>query len=126
VGKSSLLNALEPGLGLRTGALSAKIRRGTHTTVAAVMVPLSQGGYLVDTPGFSEVGLWGLEPRELAYCFPEFRACLGQCRYTDCSHQHEPGCAVLARVEQGAIDSSRLESYRVLLKELQSAPKAWE
>lgn len=125
-GKSSLLNALEPGLLLRVGALSAKAQRGTHTTVAAVMVPLSNGGYLVDTPGFSEVGLWGLAPRELADCFPEFRPLVDRCKYADCSHVHEPGCAVRAAVASGSIWADRHESYRVLLGELQEAPADWE
>jgi ribosome biogenesis GTPase / thiamine phosphate phosphatase len=126
VGKSSLLNALEPGLQLRTGEISAKVRRGTHTTVSAVMVPLHAGGFLVDTPGFSEVGLWGLEPRELAWCFPEFRPLIGRCRYADCSHVHEPGCAVITALQAGEIDASRVESYRTLLLELQDQPKEWE
>lgn len=126
VGKSSILNALEPGLQLRTGEISAKARRGTHTTVSAVMVPLQSGGFLVDTPGFSEVGLWGLEPRELAWCFPEFRPLLSRCRYADCSHVHEPGCAVIAALEAGEVDASRVESYRTLLLELQEQPKDWE
>jgi ribosome biogenesis GTPase len=125
-GKSSLLNLLEPGLSLRIGEISEKSRRGIGTTVSARMVPLTGGGFLVDTPGFSEVGLWGLEPRDLAHCFPEFRVSLGQCRYADCSHQHEPGCAVIARAERGEIDPSRLESYRILLGELQAAPEDWE
>ena len=125
-GKSSLLNALEPGLQLRTGEISARVRRGTHTTVSAVMVPLAIGGFLVDTPGFSEVGLWGLEPRELAYCFPEFRAVMGRCRYADCSHVHEPGCAVLEAVRGGTIAVDRHESYRTLLAELVEMPKPWE
>jgi ribosome biogenesis GTPase len=125
-GKSSLLNALEPGLGLPTGEISARIRRGTNTTVSAVMVPLRAGGFLVDTPGFSEVGLWGLEPRELAHCFPEFRARVEHCRYPDCSHTHEPGCAVLGAVEAGEVAASRHESYRMLRDELRSAPRDWE
>ncbi len=125
-GKSSLLNALEPGLQLRTGEISAKVRRGTHTTVSAVMVPLQIGGYLVDTPGFSEVGLWGLEPRELAHCFPEFRPLVEQCRYADCSHTHEPGCAVIAAKDAGTVGADRLESYRVLLAELEGQPEEWE
>lgn len=126
VGKSSLLNALEPGLQLRTGEISARVRRGTHTTVSAVMVPLAVGGFLVDTPGFSEVGLWGLEPRELAECFPEFRPHIGHCRYADCSHVHEPGCAVLGALVAGEVDASRVESYRTLLRELQEQPEDWE
>ena len=125
-GKSSLLNALEPGLKLRTGEISTRVRRGTHTTVSAVMVPLGIGGYLVDTPGFSEVGLWGLEPRELAYCFPEFRGLVNRCRYADCSHVHEPGCAVTAATEAGEVAASRLESYRTLLAEIESEPEEWE
>lgn len=125
-GKSSLLNTLEPGLQLRTGEISAKGRRGTHTTVSAIMIPLRLGGFLVDTPGFSEVGLWGLEPRDLAHCFPEFRSLVEKCRYADCSHVHEPGCAVIGATDSGEIASDRLESYRVLLAELQGQPKDWE
>ncbi|MEO8138273.1 MAG: ribosome small subunit-dependent GTPase A [Gemmatimonadota bacterium] len=125
-GKSSLLNALEPGLKLRIGELSRKISRGKHTTVSAVMVPLSNGGYLVDTPGFSEVGLWGMEANELANCFPEFRPLVDSCKYADCSHTHEPGCAVLAAVQGGTVQADRVESYRALLSELQEMPKDWE
>ncbi len=125
-GKSSLLNALEPGLGLRTGEISERIRRGKNTTVGAVMVPLAAGGFLVDTPGFSEVGLWGLAPRDLAHCFPEFRSRVDGCKYADCSHTHEPGCAVLGAVTAGAIDAGRHASYRTLLAELQGTPADWE
>jgi ribosome biogenesis GTPase len=94
--------------------------------VSAVMLPLDSGGYLVDTPGFSEVGLWGIDPRELADCFPDFRPYLGQCRYADCIHRGEPGCRVREAVDAGAIAADRLESYRVLLAELKSAPEEWE
>jgi len=125
-GKSSLLNAIQPGLRLRTGELSAKARRGVHTTVAVVMVPLEGGGYLMDTPGFSEVGLWGIEPRELAECFPEMRPLAGQCRYADCRHVTEPGCAVRAAVEGGRIAADRYESYRTLLEEIENQPEEWE
>lgn len=125
-GKSSLLNALEPGLNLRIGELSRKISRGKHTTVSAIMVPLSNGGYLVDTPGFSEVGLWGMEPNELANCFPEFRALVDACKYADCSHVHEPGCAVLAAANAGSISADRVASYQALLTELQDMPEDWE
>lgn len=125
-GKSSLLNAIQPGLRLRTGEISEKIRRGKHTTVGAVMIPLTSGGYLVDTPGFSEVGLWGLAPRELADCFPEFRPLVDGCKYADCSHTHEPGCAVSAAAAAGQVDAGRVESYHRLLSELQDAPADWE
>jgi ribosome biogenesis GTPase / thiamine phosphate phosphatase len=125
-GKSSLLNAVEPGLKLRIGEISARVRRGKNTTVSAVMLPLASGGFLVDTPGFSEVGLWGIEPRELASCFPEMRPYIGDCRYNDCRHMTEPGCRMQAVADAGAIQLDRLESYRILLKELESAPEEWE
>jgi ribosome biogenesis GTPase len=125
-GKSSLLNAIQPGLQLRTGEISAKVRRGKNTTVAAVMLPLAGGGFLVDTPGLSEVGLWGVDPRELDTCFPEFRPFLGHCRYADCRHRSEPGCKVRAAIEEGLIAADRWQSYLVLLDELETAPAAWE
>jgi ribosome biogenesis GTPase / thiamine phosphate phosphatase len=125
-GKSSLLNAVQPGLKLRIGELSAKVRRGKNTTVSAVMLPLDAGGYLVDTPGFSEVGLWGIDPAELASCFPEFRPFLGDCRYGDCRHRTEPGCRVREALDGGVIARDRYESYLVLLEELESAPEEWE
>ncbi len=126
VGKSSLLNAIQPGLRLRTAELSARTRRGRHTTVSAVMVPLEQGGYLMDTPGFAEVGLWGIEPRELAGCFPELRPYAGRCRYADCRHAAEPGCAVRAAVAEGTIPADRYDSYLRLLAEVEGAPEPWE
>ena len=125
-GKSSLLNAVQPGLGLRVGELSRKVRRGRNTTVAAVMIPLERGGYLVDTPGFSDVGLWGIAPRELASCFPEMRPFIGECRYGDCRHMTEPKCAVREAVERGEIAADRLESYAVLLQELEAEPRDWD
>jgi ribosome biogenesis GTPase len=125
-GKSSLLNAVQPGLKLRIGEISARVRRGKNTTVSAVMLPLDAGGFLVDTPGFSEVGLWGIEPRELASCFPEMRPFIGECRYGDCRHMTEPGCRIRAAVDEGKIQPDRLESYRILLEELESAPAEWE
>jgi ribosome biogenesis GTPase len=126
VGKSSLLNRLQPGLALRTREIGERIRRGRHTTVAAVLVPLEGGGWLVDTPGFSEVGLWGIEPRELASCFPEMIVPLERCKFADCSHRTEPGCAVREAVEQGSVHPERYASYLVLLEELLSAPRDWE
>ncbi len=126
VGKSSLLNRLQPGLKLRTAGISEKVGRGKQTTVAAVMVPLEAGGWLVDTPGFSEVGLWGIAPRELASCFPEMREPLERCKFPDCSHRREPGCAVREAVAAGRIHPERYASYLVLLDELLTAPKDWE
>ena len=126
VGKSSLLNAIQPGLRLRTGEVSRRIRRGRHTTVSSVMLPLEGGGYLVDTPGFSEVGMWGVDPRSLAECFPDLRPFLGDCRYADCRHRSEPGCRVREALEGGGIARDRHESYLALLEELESAPREWE
>jgi ribosome biogenesis GTPase len=125
-GKSSLLNAVQPGLRLRIGEISAKVRRGKNTTVSAVMIPIEGGGFLVDTPGFSEVGLWGIDPTQLDSCFPEMRPLIGECKYGDCRHMSEPGCAMKLAVEEGRISSDRLESYRVLLRELEDLPKEWE
>ena len=125
-GKSSLLNAIEPGLRLRIGEVSERVGRGRHTTVSAVLIPLSNGGFLVDTPGFSEVGLWGIEPRDLAECFPEMRPLVDHCRYGDCRHVVEPGCAVRAAVEERLMAEDRYDSYRALLEELEAAPKEWE
>jgi ribosome biogenesis GTPase len=125
-GKSSLLNAVEPGLKLRTQEVSARVRRGRHTTVSAVMIPLAGGGFLMDTPGFSEVGLWGIEPRDLARCFPEMRPLVDDCRYGDCRHVSEPGCAVRTGVEERLVRADRYESYRALLAEIEAMPKEWE
>jgi ribosome biogenesis GTPase len=125
-GKSTLLNQVQPGLKLRIGEISAKGRRGKNTTVSAVMLPLDGGGYLVDTPGFSEVGLWGIDPKQLDTCFPDFRPFLGECRYSDCRHRSEPGCRILAAVAEGAIAADRLVSYLVLLEELETAPEEWQ
>ena len=118
VGKSSLLNALDPGLQLRIGTISEKWDTGKHTTRAALVVPLAGGGYVVDTPGMREVGAWGIDPEILAGCFPEFRGFLGQCRFDNCRHLTEPACAVRQAAEQGVFDPDRLESYRHIYEEV--------
>lgn len=125
-GKSSLLNGVQPGLKLRTGEVSRRIRRGTNTTVSSVMLPLLAGGYLVDTPGFSEVRMWGIDPRTLPECFPDFRPFLGDCRFADCRHRSEPGCRVREAVAGGAIAPDRHKSYLALLQELEAQPEEWE
>ncbi|MEO5797804.1 MAG: ribosome small subunit-dependent GTPase A [Gemmatimonadales bacterium] len=125
-GKSSLLNALEPGLGLRVGEISKKVRRGTHTTVSAVMIPLVQGGFVVDTPGFSEVGIWALHRDQVDQCFPEFLAVLGDCRFGDCTHRTEPGCAVRALVDADGVPAERYASYLAIRAELEAIPEDWE
>ena len=118
VGKSSLLNAIEPGLGRRVGEISEKWRTGRHTTSAAELLPLAIGGFVVDTPGIREVGTWGLDADALAACFPEFRPHLDGCRFDDCRHLTEPGCAVRAAAASGRIDADRLASYERLYAEI--------
>jgi len=121
VGKSSLLNALQPGLKLRVGAISEKWRKGKHTTTAAELVPLEGLGYVVDTPGLREVTTWGIEPDALGGCFPDFRPYLDQCRFDNCRHLAEPGCAVRAAGAAAAFDVDRLVSYERIYEEI-SAP----
>ena len=118
VGKSSLMNELFPGLELRTAAISDSVNKGRHTTVGAVLHPLPGGGFLADTPGLREVGLWGIDPSELPHCFPEFAPLLGACRFADCLHTVEPGCAIRDAVERGTIARGRYESYVKLREEL--------
>jgi ribosome biogenesis GTPase len=118
VGKSSLMNAIYPGLNLRVGEISESVNKGRHTTVGALMHPLPDGGYVVDTPGLREVGIWGVDAASLARCFPEMRAALGECRFRDCKHTVEPGCAVRARVASGEMSAARYDSYLRLVGEL--------
>ena len=118
VGKSSLLNAVEPGLSLRTQAVGRRSRAGRHTTVSSRLIALAGGGRVADTPGFSDAGPGGVAARDLGRCFPDFRPCLDRCRFNDCVHIHEPGCAVLSAVAEGRIDRARHESYRTILAEL--------
>lgn len=127
VGKSSLCNALFPGLDLRTAEISESVNKGRHTTVGALLVPIPDvlGGFVVDTPGLREVGMWGLPPGNLDRCFPEFRPYLGNCRFDNCSHDHEPKCAVRDAVESGEVSRARYESYQKLLGELAEAEKQW-
>ena len=127
VGKSSLLNALHPELGLRTQEVSPSVNKGRHTTVGARLIALPDGdeGYLVDTPGLREVGLWGLQLDALDQCFPEFAPFLGECRFQDCTHAIEPGCAVRAAVDGGTVDASRYESYLKLRAELEASDRDW-
>ncbi len=122
VGKSSLLNALDPSLRLRIGEISEKWDTGRHTTRAARVVPLAGGesdrGYVVDTPGLRELGTWGIDPELLPLCFPEFRPFLDQCRFDNCRHVAEPECAVRAAAERGAFDPDRLVSYHHIYDEV--------
>lgn len=111
VGKSSLLNAVDPELGLRIGELSRKTRTGRHTTVSSRIISLTCGGLVADTPGFGDVTLWGVTPEEVAGCFPEFAEPADHCRFRGCTHTHEPDCGVKSAVEAGEIFDSRYKSY---------------
>jgi ribosome biogenesis GTPase len=111
VGKSSLLNNLQPGLGLRIQPISLATRKGQHTTVASAMYPLAGGGYVADTPGLKALALWDIEPEELDGYFPELRSLVAECQFSDCTHVHEPGCAVRKAVIQGKVHPERYESY---------------
>jgi ribosome biogenesis GTPase len=128
VGKSSLLNTLYPGLNLRVGEISESVNKGRHTTVGALLHPLPDGGFVADTPGLREVGMWGLPPGELDRCFPEIRPLIESCRFADCTHSVEPGCAVRTAVEAGEVSEARYESYRKLreeLEELERTERGW-
>jgi ribosome biogenesis GTPase len=111
VGKSSLLNAIQPGLNLRVRAVSDWTSKGKHTTTTAELIRLDSGGYVVDTPGLRQFELWGVVPSELSGHFPEFRPYLPLCKFPDCSHTHESTCAVKDAVHWGQIHPGRFESY---------------
>ncbi|HEX2193643.1 MAG TPA: ribosome small subunit-dependent GTPase A [Candidatus Limnocylindria bacterium] len=117
VGKSTLLNAVQPGLRLATGDVSEALHKGRHTTTSAELhaLALPGGGYVADTPGLRELGLWQIPLDELAWCFPEFVAHLGSCGFNDCRHLHEPRCAVRAAVDAGHVPPERYDSYRRLM-----------
>lgn len=121
VGKSSLLNAIQPELGLKTGELSHKQARGRHTTVSARLIPLGCGGLVADTPGFSDVGVWGADPRDLEAFFPDFHPFRDGCKFRGCTHLHEPECGVQAALEEGRVDEGRFGSYRGLVEEAEGS-----
>lgn len=123
VGKSSLLNAIEPGLSLTTGELSQKIGRGKHTTRVAELLVLSGGGFVVDTPGFSFTEFIEMNPEDLRFQYREFRDVLAGCHFSSCIHQKEPQCAVKNAVTAGIIAASRYESYCELLQEIQQTKR---
>ena len=111
VGKSSLLNAVQPGLGLRAREVSQATQKGRHTTVFPELLPLEAGGYVADTPGLRALALWDIEPDELDGYFVEIKPLVAECAFNNCTHLTEPGCAVRAAVESGRIARSRYESY---------------
>ena len=118
VGKSSLLNAIQPGLRLRTGEVGAATHKGRHTTTSAQLIPLRFGGWVADTPGMRRFELMQTDPEELVYGFREMVPLLGKCRFADCRHIAEPDCAIRRAVEAGVVHPRRYESYRILYSEL--------
>ncbi len=111
VGKSSLLNAIQPNLGLQVREVSDATSKGRHTTRVRQLFPLDLGGYVADTPGIRSLALWDTEPEELDAYFVEMRELVADCQFSDCTHTHEPGCAVLAAVEAGRVAPQRYQSY---------------
>lgn len=121
VGKSSLLNALFPGLGLRVSEISESVNKGRHTTVGAYLqaLPSEMGGAVVDTPGLREIGLWEFPIERLDTCFPELRELRDECRFSDCAHLVEPGCAIRDALQRGDLSAARYDSYVKLRTELE-------
>jgi len=117
VGKSSLINELLPDLELQTGALSRSTGKGIHTTTTTIMYSMPDGGRLIDSPGVWEYGLWKMDAEELVNGFVEFQPFLGQCKFNDCRHQHEPECAIQEAAESGALLPWRYQAYRRLLSQ---------
>jgi len=111
VGKSSLLNAIQPELGLAAGEVSRYTGRGRHTTIVRQMYPLQSGGFVADLPGLRSLALWDTQPEELDGYFPELRDLVASCQFNDCTHRDEPGCAVRQAVEEGTVHPERYESY---------------
>jgi ribosome biogenesis GTPase / thiamine phosphate phosphatase len=114
-GKSTLLNAVQPGLGLRVGEISRKHKKGTHTTTFAQMFQMENGGWVIDSPGIKEFGLFEIPDRDLADYFPEFFSLRSKCRFPDCSHTNEPSCGVLEALELGEIMPERYQNYLQML-----------
>ena len=117
VGKSTLVAAVEQGLDIKTGEISQSHHKGKHTTTFSTMYPLAEGGYIIDTPGIKGFGLIDIDDAELAHYFPEMMRFLPECRFYNCSHTHEPHCAVVEAVKSGEIAYPRYESYLKIMDE---------
>jgi ribosome biogenesis GTPase len=118
VGKSTLLNTIQPGLNLRTSEVSLSTNKGKHATSWVELMPLDIGGYVVDTPGLRAVGLWGVTKNNLGSFFPEIKERMSLCRFPNCSHIHEPDCEVKMAVEAGEVNTKRYDSYMRILRSL--------
>ncbi len=126
VGKSTLLNTIEPDLNLKVGEISDAHLKGKHTTTFAQMHPLSFGGFIIDSPGIKEFGLINYNKNEIGHYFVEIRELMNQCRFNNCTHKHEPGCAVKEAVENGKISEIRYRNYLSILNDDNMDIQAWE
>jgi ribosome biogenesis GTPase len=125
VGKSSLVNAVQPGLHLWVGEVM-DMGKGRHTTTDVSLHPLDFGGYIADTPGVKTVVLFEQQDVNLEHCFPEFQTFLGTCKFNDCTHEHEPKCAIRAAVERGDIAAARYESYVKMRLDIKNSGNIWD
>lgn len=123
VGKSSLINLLQSSVRMETGAISEKIERGKHTTRHTELMWVEEDTYILDTPGFSSIDLYGIEKEELGQFFPEIAACEGGCRFVGCAHLAEPDCSVKQALMEGRISTGRYEDYKMLYEELKNSRK---
>ena len=126
MGKSTIINRLLPDAAARVGELSVALGGGRHTTTHARLYHLDAASHIIDSPGLQEFGLVHVAPEDLAHAFIELRQHLGQCKFNDCKHLTEPGCAITAAVERGEIDAQRVESYRKLVMQLMKKAQRWE
>lgn len=126
VGKSTLINAIQPGLKLKVGDISEAHFKGKHTTTFAELFDLDFGGFIIDTPGIKELGILEMTKEEVGHYFPEFRALMHSCRFNNCTHTSEPGCAVHAALEKGLISPSRYHNYLGILSGEEMDWKKWE
>ena len=120
MGKSTIINRLLPDAAARVGELSEALGSGRHTTTHARLYHLDANSSIIDSPGLQEFGLQHVNPVELAHCYVEFRPQLGRCKFNDCRHMSEPGCAIIALMESGVIAAARVESYRELLLQIEN------
>jgi ribosome biogenesis GTPase len=123
VGKSSLLNVIQPGLNLKTGEIGYVTFKGRHTTTASQLIPLHSGGWVADTPGLRQFDLLEADRESLAECFPELRPHVGHCRFDNCRHETEPGCAIKEAVERGEFSERRYESFLTLARESETSKR---
>lgn len=117
VGKSSLINRMQEGIRMETGSISEKIKRGKHTTRHSELIALGEQSYILDTPGFSSLGIFDLKKEDVKWYYPEFEPYEGKCRFLGCNHMQEPSCAIKDAVEAGMISSIRYENYKLLYEE---------